>query len=175
MIEYRRSYGANVRSKGDKLTISGLACPFYRRDVPGTQYVLSEPAKLGERIGRSAFDSTLREHDQRLLAGHDHAQLLGRRKADTLRLWTTRDGLHFEATLPDTTLARDSMAPIGDEILCGVSIGFTEVEDRLVNEAGWAIRQIEGLQLLEISLVTWPAYEATSVALGGSSKLRAVA
>ena len=64
---------------------------------------------------------------------------------------------------------------VDDQILWGVSIGFTDPEGRLVNEDGWAIRQIDKLQLLEISLVTWPAYTHTHVALGDSEIVKVVA
>lgn len=104
--------------------------------------------------------------DTRLLINHDGLPL-ARTKAGTLALRETPQGLDWTATLPDTSLARDLAVLIERGDIDQMSFAFrvapggaawTEIGDgrerRTVTEIA---------HLPEISIVTFPAYEATSV------------
>jgi HK97 family phage prohead protease len=121
-----------------------------------------------EQMARSAFDEALeRGDDAAALVNHDPSLILGRRSAGTLRLDVDRRGLAFEVDLPDTSYARDLRASITRGDIAGMSFGF------VAGSHTWG-RAPDGRQLrthtsvkrlLDISPVTYPAYEGTDLAL----------
>lgn len=142
------------------VTIRGLAAVFDS---------LSE--NLGgfrEQIAPGAFDETDIE-DVRGLFNHDVNFVLGRTKTKTVRLKATRDGLEYEIDLPDTALVRDLvLAPIKRGDIDQSSFGFivgpgNDSWDE--NEDGVMIRTISKVsRLMDVSPVTFPAYQDTTVA-----------
>lgn len=120
-----------------------------------------------ERLDRSAFDHALRDSDVRFLVNHDPSQLLGRQKSGTLRMGVTDEGLDYEVDLPDTQVAHDVKVLVSRGDLDGGSFGFLPGEDRW-GRAGDG-RQVRThtliKRLLDLSVVTYPAYEGTAVAL----------
>jgi len=73
---------------------------FFRESDPGTQYTLWEDAgeKCVERIGRRAFNETIRRRDDvRILMNHDSSLLLGRTAAGTATLLVDEIGLFIRA------------------------------------------------------------------------------
>jgi hypothetical protein len=133
-----------------------------------------------ERIQAGAFDKALEgDHDVRALINHDSNLLLGRTKAKTLRLSTDEVGLKMELDLPDTQVARDLATSIERGDIDQMSFGFwikaggalwdldAEPAERTVTEVA---------ELLDVSVVTFPAYPQTEVALRslGQAKAEAV-
>ncbi len=122
-----------------------------------------------ETIEKNAFTQTLESgtgQDARALWNHDSSQLLGRVSAGTLRLEEDDIGLRFEIDLPNTTTGRDvsELTQRGD--VQGASFGFRVIEDSWgESESGFPLRSLQSVSLSEISLVAFPAYPETEVAL----------
>lgn len=122
-----------------------------------------------ERIAHTAFDRALEapETDVRALVNHNPTMVLGRQSAGTLRLSTDKEGLRFEVDLPDTSYARDLKELISRGDVTGASFGFIPGEDTIERAPdGKQVRTHTSVaKLLDVSPVTWPAYEGATVAL----------
>jgi HK97 family phage prohead protease len=118
-----------------------------------------------ERIAPGAFNETLRSGaDVKLYYNHDASMPLARTRSGTLTLKSDRQGLAFDATLPDTTLGRDVRALLERGDLTGeMSFGF------YVDEDSWNRSRTERLvkraRLVEVSIVQDAAYPQTSSSL----------
>lgn len=117
-----------------------------------------------EQILPGAFDNALND-DIRALIDHDRSKVLGRTKSKTLELSVDSRGLF--GTIKVNKDDRDAMnlyqrVKRGDVDQC--SFGFWVVdEDYKHFEDGSVRSDIKDLKLLEVSVVTFPAYEDTSV------------
>lgn len=118
-----------------------------------------------ESVAPGAFSSSMGE-DVRALVDHETRLVLGRNKAGTLELREDSHGLWGKIRInTDDTDAMNLYNRVkrGDVDQC--SFGFEIVkEDTDVREDGsvhWTIREV---RLYEVSVVTFPAYEETSVA-----------
>lgn len=120
-----------------------------------------------ERIHPDAFARTLDDAsaDVRALVNHDSSLVLGRRSAGTLRLGTDRTGLSVEITPPDTTYARDLRALIERGDVNQMSFGFIVRSDEWTIEEKTRVRTVMDVELIEVSVVTIPAYPDTTVAI----------
>jgi HK97 family phage prohead protease len=117
-----------------------------------------------ERILPSAVDRTLREAlDVRALVDHDSAKVIGRTRAGTLTLRKDRNGLKVEIDPPNTTAARDIVESVQRGDVSGMSFAFRTLEDDWHMEDGMPIRDVIDMKIREISIVSFPAYGATSV------------
>lgn len=155
-----------VRKVADRpTTLSGYAAVFYRADDPGTEYELWDGAV--ERIMPGAFDAAVAGDDVRALFNHDPNHLLGRTKSGTLRLSVDSVGLRYDVDLPDTQAGRDTATSAERSDLSGSSFGFAIRSGgaRWRREGNIEVRELLGLQLFDVSPVTYPAYKATSVAV----------
>jgi HK97 family phage prohead protease len=130
----------------------------------------NSPAQIGdgfrEVILPGAFDMTLIDGaDVRALFNHNADHVLGRTKSGSLRLKTDSVGLWFEVDLPDTEIARQvhTLVSRGDVSQC--SFGFIPTSENWVpsTNGGLPLREIQACDLLDISVVTYPAYANTSV------------
>lgn len=120
-----------------------------------------------EAIAPGAFDQVLRRDNVRALVNHNPSLLLGSTGAGTLKLATDSTGLVFEVQIPDTTYGRDLRELVARGDLTGASFGFIPGEDTLgVAPDGRQLRTHTNLsQLLDVSAVTYPAYDGTDVSL----------
>lgn len=121
-----------------------------------------------EAVAAGAFDEVLAlEDDVVALRDHNPSLLLGRRAAGTLRLATDDDGLAFEVDLPDTGYARDVRELVARGDLAGASFGFLPGKDELGHAPdGRQVRTHTSIKrLLDVSVVTLPAYDGTDVTL----------
>lgn len=122
-----------------------------------------------ERMAPGVFDKVLKDEgtDVRALINHNPTLLLGRQSAGTLRLHADDRGLAFEVDLPDTSYARDLRELVARGDLTGASFGFVPGEDTWERAPdGRQIRTHTSIaQLVDVSPVTYPAYEDTAVAL----------
>jgi hypothetical protein len=73
-------------------------------------------------------------------------------------------GLAFTITLPKTNVGDDTAENVRLQNLTGVSFGFETVDDSwAVDGEGNAVRTLLDVNLFEISITSFPAYQATSV------------
>ena len=117
-----------------------------------------------ESISEEAFDSTL-SNDIRALTNHEATLVLGRNKAGTLKLSKDSRGLGGEISIneKDTdALNLYERVKRGDVDQCsfGFNILDEETEWRDDGTVKWTIRKVD---LHEVSVCTFPAYEETGV------------
>lgn len=137
--------------------------------IAGYFAVFNNPTELWpgciEQIAPGAFASSL-GLDVRALIDHDTRLVIGRTVAGTLTLREDDTGLYGEIKINEhDSDAMNLYARVqrGDVSQC--SFGFDIVaEDYVVSPDGqtctWTIREVK---LYEVSVVTFPAYDATSV------------
>lgn len=117
-----------------------------------------------EEIKIGAFDDTL-DNDIRALINHNTELVLGRNKAGTLTLKVDDKGLWARVVINEQdTDALNLYARVqrGDVDQC--SFGFNIIEESTeFREDGTVKWTIEKIDLHEVSIVTFPAYEATGV------------
>jgi uncharacterized protein len=116
-----------------------------------------------EIITKGAFDNTL-NNDIRALWNHNTQFVLGRNTNGSLELRTDDKGLFGIIKLPKTQYAQDlyTLVKRGDIDQC--SFGFDILAEDLEELASGGYRwRINEIDLHEISVVTFPAYENTSV------------
>jgi HK97 family phage prohead protease len=117
-----------------------------------------------EYVRKGAFAKTLNDGaDVRLLIDHEGVPL-ARTKSGTLMLEEDDRGLRVEATLdpmnPDAQRVLSAMRR-GD--LSQMSFAFRTVKDSWNSDR--TIRELREVQLFDVSVVTYPAYEDTIVSL----------
>lgn len=145
-----------TRSSDDNgMTVEGYAMLY---DQP------SVPMPFVEYIDRGALDN-VDLSKVLLLYGHDLNSVLARSDAENLQLRADDKGLWFRATLPNTTLGRDTYTNVANGNLKGCSVGFKIGDDKwLQGNDGQVIHHIRSFdQLIEISITPIPAYTETSV------------
>lgn len=160
-LETRFNTGAiELRETSDGMTFEGYAAIF---DSP------SEPLPFTEKIQRGAFKRSLRSrNDIKLLWNHDSGQVLASTRAKTLSIIEDERGLKVSASLPNTTLGRDTAELLRRGDVDSMSFGFSVIKDAWNAEG--SERTLEHVRLHEVSIVAWPAYTATS----GTTSVRAL-
>lgn len=119
-----------------------------------------------ERIAPTAFTRSLESQaDVRALVNHDSTLVLGRRSAGTLRLTSDSTGLRVEIDPPNTTYAGDLRELISRGDVSQMSFGFFVRQDEWTTENDTRVRIVRDLDLVEVSVVTIPAYPDTTIAL----------
>ena len=151
-----RSGEFQTREDGEEQIIEGYFSVF------NSNYEMWEGAS--ESIAPGAFDSSM-GNDIRALTNHDTTLVLGRTKANTLELKPDSHGLWGRIRInPKDSDAVNTYERVkrGDVDQC--SIGFLirdeETEFREDGSIHWTIKDVE---LFEVSICTFPAYEETSV------------
>lgn len=117
-----------------------------------------------EEIAPGAFDNTL-GNDIRALINHDTTLVIGRNKANTLELKTDSHGLWGRIKINDSdsdAVNAHERVKRGDVDQCsfGFNIISEETEWRDDGSVKWTIKEID---LHEVSVCTFPAYEETGV------------
>ena len=114
--------------------------------------------------------------DVKCLINHDFNYVIGRTKAETLELSVDDTGLYFKCYLPNTSYARDIYENIkaGNVNQCSFFYTLPSDDDNArtwTNQNGEYIQTINRIdELIEVSIVTIPAYQDTSVAVGQRGK-----
>lgn len=140
-----------IRQSPDGIvTVRGLAAAY---DYPAH----------GEVIRSSAFTKTLAESDDvRLLVNHDGVPL-ARTKSGTLRLSSDDTGLWIEADLdPTNPTARELISAMERGDIDQMSFAFQMVKEKRDADG---LRNILEARLFDVSIVTFPWYDITSVEL----------
>lgn len=144
--------------------------------VAGYAAVFGEVTDIGgyfdEVIARGAFTTTLSTADVLAYFDHDRGRVLGRSSSGTLRLTEDSKGLAVEIDLPDTTDGRDVRALIERGDIRGMSFGFRVTKEEWDETGDKPKRTILAVDLREVSIVSEPAYDGTSIALRSLDEAR---
>jgi len=141
---------ATLRAGKKPMTLEGYAALYDEETVVGGQR---------ERIERGAFEGRL-EDDVRLLFNHDNNMPFARTTNGTLKLSVDERGLYYKANVIDTQAGRDLYAMVQRGDVTQSSFAFS-ISERSFDEGVMVIEKVG--QLYDVSPVTYPAYEATSV------------
>ncbi len=154
-----------LRTAGDEFALVGYAATFnsWSKDLGGFR----------EQIGTTAFARSLRTGaDVKALFNHDPNNILGRTKSGTLQLSQDGKGLKFHCQLDkNSQYHRDLHASVkrGDIDECSfaftVPAGGQSWTDGPDPETGkqTALRTLLDVDLIDVSVVTYPAYNKTGV------------
>lgn len=168
-IEIRYASKMTVEERGDQgdeMALVGYAA---------TYNSLSKPLPQGfvEKIAPGAFDRALAEkQDCRCLFNHDSSRVLGRVSSGTLKLSSDDKGLKFRCALdPNQQAHRDLHAAVKRGDISDCSFAFSpngedghDFDDVRQQDGSWLmIRTLKDVNLYDVSAVTHPAYNDTSV------------
>jgi hypothetical protein len=164
-MEYR-VFKTELRADATSPMAEGYAAVFNTRTDLGS---------FQEQIAPGAFKRALGEgQDVRMLFNHDPNMVLGRTKSGTLRLSEDNTGLRCQNDMPDTQLGRDVYTLMKRGDVSQMSFGFiVRAEDIEFNADGSALRTITDVDMFDVSIVTYPAYESTSVEARSVEEVRA--
>lgn len=136
--------------------------------IEGYFVVFNSETKLFENYYEEISDKAFKDIDLtdiRALADHDTAKVLGRTKSQTLKLSVDDKGLYGEITINKNDSEAVNLyerVKRGDIDQC--SFGFNILDEtmdtRTDGSTKWTITEIE---LFEVSVVTFPAYQDTAV------------
>lgn len=156
--------------------IVGYAAVFFDGTDATQRAVMPRLApNLRERIMSGAFDAALSgDADVRALFNHDRSLILGRRSAGTVQLSVDSVGLRYAILPADTTVARDVAAHIGRGDVTGSSFGFIPREERFIKDGALEVRELVGLELIDVGPVTFPAFEATTAEVRSGGEIEGV-
>lgn len=140
-----------------------------KKAIVGYAAVFNSPSEMlygsfREAIVPGAFVQSLMENDIRALFDHNSGYVLGRNKAGTLSLTEDERGLRVEIDPPDTQWAQDLMVSVERGDISQMSFGFNVRTEEWQRQAdGTELRILKNIDLQEVSIVAFPAYQQTSV------------
>ena len=143
------------------LRIGGYAAQF-NKEATGLSF--------REVIAPGAFTRTLDSGEPVfLLVNHDTDNLpLASTQSGTMSLRQDETGLYMEADLdPNNPRAQELASAVSRGDVSKMSFAFTVAPGGDTREAG--LRTLQDLNLFEVSVVTWPAYDATTVGMRTAS------
>ena len=143
-----------IRSEGeDGMTFTGYASVFNSssEDLGGFR----------EFVAPGAFKRSLQSRNEiKLLWNHDTNEPLASVRGGSLELVEDRYGLKVKAKLPNTTRGRDVAELLRSKVIDSMSFGFNVIKDAWSDNG--SVRTLESVRLHEVSIVTYPAYTATT-------------
>jgi len=157
-MEVRFQELTDIETRDDNLEISGYALRFNEPSV-----TLGGSEGFKEIIESRALDNVDMSNTH-LYYQHDSNSMLANTKSGTMSLEVTNKGLYFRAQMADTTLGKDTYKLIKRGDLSAMSFGFTVNKDTWDVTQSPEVRTIKQIgRLDEISIVSRPAYETSSV------------
>lgn len=143
-----------TRAEDGKLRMAGYAAVFNEPSLP---------LPFIEKIAPGAFRKTLSETpDVRLLINHEGLPL-ARTKNGSMSLYEDERGLYFEAELADTQEARDLHTLVARGDVDQMSFAFRVIRQKWNDDRTERMLTEVSLADGDVSIVTYPAYPATSV------------
>lgn len=138
----------------------------------GEAIVFDTPTWIGskrwgfwEEIAPEAVTKTLREADIRFVQNHDPNLLLARTSAGDLRNEATPGGLQTDADMAPTSYALDAAILLERKVLREMSFAFDPLAWDYEERDGEDFYRITEIELYDVSVVTYPAYQSTSAGL----------
>lgn len=148
-----------INIRGDSVEIDGYVNAVERLSKP----LNSRAGQFRERIKAGAFRRAIERNDDiHILLNHDQTRDLGSTKRGNLELNEDNIGLRARATITDADVV--AKARRGD--LVGWSFGFTDRDVTRSEEHGMTTRDVNDLDLFEVSILDRsrvPAYAGTLV------------
>jgi HK97 family phage prohead protease len=142
-----------LRAEGDGMTFTGYASVFN-----------SPSQDLGgfiEYVAPGAFKRSLQSRNEvKLLWNHDAGEPLASLRGGSMQLVEDDRGLKVTATLPQTSRGRDVAELLRTNVIDSMSFGFNVIKDTWSRDG--QTRTLDSVRLFEVSIVSFPAYEATS-------------
>lgn len=159
-----------ITIRADAVEIEGYVNAVERLSKPLTDRV----GQFYERICKGAFKRALdRANDVRILLNHNWNRDLGGTADGSLELNEDAIGLHARATITDP----DVMEKAKNGDLVGWSFGFTDRKVNKSEEKGLTLREVQDLNLFEVSLLDKskiPAYDGTLVSVRSADDIHAI-
>jgi HK97 family phage prohead protease len=155
--EIRGGIAAEIRAEGDEIRVAGYAAVFNQETDIGGYF--------REVIAPGAFDDAIGRDDVVFLINH-HGLPLARTRSGTLKLTQDSKGLRMETVLDATDPDVQSIVPKmkrGD--LDKMSFAFWPEVQEWDESGDIPVRTIRKASLHDVSIVTTPAYDGTSIAL----------
>jgi HK97 family phage prohead protease len=154
-----------VESRGVAPLIKGYAIVYNR---------LSEVLGMfREQIAPTAIERTLKDGvDLRALVDHNPEKPMGRLSSGTLRVETDAHGLLVEIDPPKTSYSHDIVESIRRRDVTGMSFAFQTLKDAWDETTTPPTRTVQDMLVREVSIVTFPAYTATDVAMRSLAQQR---
>lgn len=167
---------AELRAAGDAAPrFHGMPIVYNQRTAIGN------PASWGwyEEVAPGCCTKTLAEADVRMLVDHDSAMVVSRTSAGTLTMVDGPDAMECDSALNTAkSYVADLVENLRDGSITGMSFGFYVVKDEwttemvtVTNDGGIEaqievdVRRILEIRLVEVSAVTFPAYDQTEAGL----------
>ena len=153
-VEYRQwmPEDSEFRAEGDGMSFSGRAIVYNSRSLP---------LPFTETILPGAATRSLRSRNEvKAFINHNSDLTIGSTRAGTLRLSEDERGVMAEIDLPETSYAKDLSVVVKRGDVAGMSFGFSVVKDKWNDD--YSERTITELRIHEVSVVSMPAYPATS-------------
>lgn len=156
---------SQVRDMGELNEVNGEAA---EKKISGYFVVFNSETELYPGVWEEVSPEALQGvdlSDVRALIDHDTAKVLGRTKANTLVLKVDGHGLYGEITINEQdqeAVSLYSRVMRGDVDQC--SFGFNILNEEMDQRTDGTIKfTIKEIELFEVSVVTFPAYEDTAV------------
>lgn len=116
-----------------------------------------------EMIAKGSCAESIGTDDIRCLFNHDPNIVLGRNTAGTLSLAEDEKGVRCEVVLPDTTDAQNLKVLVQRGDINQGSFSFKCLKESWDYDQDPPVRTLTKVQLFDVSVVTYPAYPATTV------------
>lgn len=157
-LEFRAHAKLEIREDDGKKKLVGYAAVFNSRSVDLGGFV--------EVIRPGAFKRSLAAGaDVRALVEHDPGRIIARNKAGNLKIAEDDRGLKVEITPTDTSAGRDAVENVRSGVLDAMSFGFyVQVEKWDFNQDP-NLRELYDVEVDDVSIVAYPAYPKTEIAL----------
>lgn len=159
--EIRHRECPELRMEEESKSLVGYAAVFNSETVIGGEF--------REMIAPGAFSKTIDESDIRFLWNHNSDIVLGRNRAKTLTLVEDETGLKINCQPSEnSTIAQDCVDTINRGDVNQMSFGFYPIKEEWQEpeeRSDKPLRIIREAVLFDVSAVTYPAYEDSSIQL----------
>jgi HK97 family phage prohead protease len=151
-----------VRAEGDGMSFTGYASVFNSPSEDLGGFV--------EYVAPGAFKRSLQSRNEvKLLWNHDSGEPLASLRGGTMQLVEDEVGLRVTAKLPNTTRGRDIAELLRTKVIDSMSFGFNVIKDSWSRDG--QTRTLESVRLFEASIVSFPAYSATTATVRSAATI----
>lgn len=156
-VEVRAGHPVEIRAEGDTIKVAGYAAVFNQEaDIGGY---------FREVVAPGAFKNAIANDDVVFLINHEGLPL-ARTRSGTLTLKEDKHGLYMESELDPADPEVQSIVPKmkrGD--LDKMSFGFIPQVQEWDDSGDVPVRTLKEVRLIDVSIVTTPAYDGTEIGL----------